>query len=192
MSFSRTVRNRNPVKFIAAIPGLVAAGPGRHAKSAWLTRVPGGAAGRRVILAALAAIVLLLTLAPITPSSRASASPGAPKRLAALRWAERQAGKRYCWGGAGPTCFDCSGVVMRAYAQAGIRLPRTTYLILASKRLHRIPARQRRRGDLAFYGSGHVELVTAQGTFGATTPGSRVGWHRPSPYWHPTMYFRVG
>jgi cell wall-associated NlpC family hydrolase len=191
LSFSRTVRNRNPVKFILAIAGLVAAGPGRHAKSAWLTRVPGGPAGRRVIVAALAAIVLVLALAPLTASSRASAS-GTPKRLTALRWAERQAGKRYCWGGAGPSCFDCSGVVMKAYTHAGIRLPRTTYQILASKRLHRISARQRRRGDLAFYGSGHVELVTVHGTFGATTPGSRVGWHRPSAGWRPTMYFRVG
>jgi cell wall-associated NlpC family hydrolase len=106
-------------------------------------------------------------------------------------WAERQAGKWYCYGGTGPGCFDCSGLVMEAYAHAGIALPRTTYGMLASPKLIRIPASARRRGDLAFYGSGHVELVTARGTFGAAAPGTRVYWHYPSVWWHPTMYFRV-
>jgi hypothetical protein len=64
--------------------------------------------------------------------------------------------------------------------------------MLASPHLHRVKAKNRRRGDLAFYGSGHVELVTRHGTFGAQGAGTRVGWHRPSAWWHPTMYFRVG
>jgi cell wall-associated NlpC family hydrolase len=80
---------------------------------------------------------------------------------------------------------------MSAYRHAGISIPRTTYGMLASSKLRRIPASQRRRGDLAFYGSGHVELVTRSGTFGAASPGTRVGWHHPSAWWHPTMYFRV-
>jgi hypothetical protein len=74
----------------------------------------------------------------------------------------------------------------------GRKHPPDTYEILASRKLRRIPARQRRSGDLAFYGSGHVELVTSRGTFGALEPGTRIGWHHPSAWWHPTMYFRVG
>ncbi len=142
----------------------------------------------RGILVALSALLIVGVLAPLTPSP-ASAST-ASQRLTALRWAERQAGKWYCFGGTGG-CFDCSGLVMAAYRHAGISIPRTTYGMLASPKLRRIAASQRQRGDLAFYGSGHVELVTAHGTFGALAPGTRIGWHRPSAWWHPTMYFRV-
>ncbi len=143
----------------------------------------------RVTLAALSALLIAGVLAPLAPSP-ASASTRS-QRLTALRWAERQAGKWYCFGGTGG-CFDCSGLVMSAYRHAGISIPRTTYGMLASAKLHRIAASQRQRGDLAFYGSGHVELVTAHGTFGAAAPGTQVGWHHPSGWWHPTMYFRVG
>ena len=143
----------------------------------------------RGTLAVLSALLIAGVLAPLTPSP-ASASTRS-QRLTALRWAERQAGKWYCFGGTGG-CFDCSGLVMSAYRHAGISIPRTTYGMLASSKLRQIPASQRRRGDLAFYGSGHVELVTAGGTFGAAAPGTQVGWHHPSGWWHPTMYFRVG
>ena len=144
---------------------------------------------KRRILATLAAAVLVVSLAAVV-SSRAGAST-TPKRLVALEWAEHQAGKWYCWGGTGPSCFDCSGLVMAAYQRAGIALPRTTYEMLSSPLLRRIPASQRRRGDMAFYGSGHVELVTIHGTFGALDTGTRIGWHHPNQWWHPTMYFRV-
>jgi cell wall-associated NlpC family hydrolase len=142
----------------------------------------------RGTLAALSALLIAGVLAPLAPSPASAAAT--PKRLIALRWAERQAGAWYCFGGTGG-CFDCSGLVMEAYRHAGISIPRTTYGMLASPKLHRIAASQRRRGDLAFYGGGHVELVTARGTFGAASPGTRVGWHHPSVWWHPTMYFRV-
>jgi hypothetical protein len=33
--------------------------------------------------------------------------------------------------------------------------------------------------------------VTSTGTFGAAAPGTQVGWHIPSLWWSPTMYFRV-
>jgi len=144
----------------------------------------------RAILAALAAVLITLVLAPVAGASPASAS-AVPRRLIALGWAEHQAMKWYCYGGTGPSCYDCSGLVMEAYAHAGIALPRTTYGMLASPKLIRIPASARMRGDLAFYGSGHVELVTRGGTFGAAAPGTRIYWHYPSIWWHPTMYFRV-
>ena len=142
---------------------------------------------RPLITALLAGALIALAVVPLASAPASASSP--PHRLTALRWAERQAGKSYCFGGTGPSCFDCSGLVKKAYAHAGVWLPRTTYQMLASWRLHRIPASQRRRGDLAFYGSGHVEMVTLHGTFGAA--GTRVGWHHTSAGWHPTMYFRV-
>ena len=189
----RKLRNRKPSQWNPETAGPAAA---LAVPSGITTTSPAGPLARRsvralvrVTLAALSALLIAGVLAPLAPSA-ASASTRS-QRLTALRWAESQAGKWYCFGGTGG-CFDCSGLVMSAYRHAGISIPRTTYGMLASPRLHRIAASQRQRGDLAFYGSGHVELVTARGTFGAAAPGTRVGWHHPSAWWHPTMYFRVG
>jgi cell wall-associated NlpC family hydrolase len=192
--FVRNLRNRQPSQFnpdtagpaaALAVPSgttvMSPAGPlARHTRSARALLVRGA-------LAALSALLVAGVLVPLAPSP---ASAATKPRLVALRWAEHQAGKWYCFGGTGG-CFDCSGLVMEAYARAGISIPRTTYGMLASSRLRQIPASKRKRGDLAFYGSGHVELVTARGTFGAAAPGTQVGWHHPSAWWHPTMYFRV-
>ena len=44
----------------------------------------------------------------------------------ALRAALTQTGKPYLWGAAGPDSFDCSGLIVWAYAQEGISLPHYT------------------------------------------------------------------
>jgi peptidoglycan DL-endopeptidase CwlO len=44
----------------------------------------------------------------------------------ALRWALTRRGDPYVWGAAGPGQFDCSGLVLWAYAQVGISLPHYT------------------------------------------------------------------
>ena len=44
----------------------------------------------------------------------------------ALRAALTQRGKPYVWGAAGPDSYDCSGLVMWAFAQEGIELPHYT------------------------------------------------------------------
>ena len=113
-------------------------------------------------------------------------------RLLAWNYAWAQRNKPYIWGGTGPFGFDCSGLVTMAYRAAGIPLPRTTYEMLGSWRLVPIPRSQARLGDLAFFGTGHVELYVRQGwTYGAQHSGSLIGFHLMNAYWHPTMYFRV-
>jgi cell wall-associated NlpC family hydrolase len=115
------------------------------------------------------------------------------RRLGAFYWARHQAGKPYEWGGTGPSGYDCSGLVWAAYRHEGIKLPRTTYQMLASSILVWIPASKVRPGDLAFYGSGHVEMVDRRprSTFGALEPGTVVWWHQVNQWWHPTAYYRV-
>jgi peptidoglycan DL-endopeptidase CwlO len=109
--------------------------------------------------------------------------------------AETRAGDWYLYGGAGPSVFDCSGLVYWASHQLGVNMPRTTYGMLSqgvsSGLLYRVYNPQ--RGDLAFYGTGHVEFVTAwyHTTFGAQDTGTRVGWHTWNAYWYPTMYYRI-
>src|SRR5204862_8279619 len=56
---------------------------------------------------------------------RAAASEDGRSALA-VAFASEQIGKRYCWGGTGPSCFDCSGLVPAARRAAGLRLPRTS------------------------------------------------------------------
>jgi peptidoglycan DL-endopeptidase CwlO len=69
----------------------------------------------------------------------------------AVRWALQQVGKPYRWGASGPGAFDCSGLTMRAYATAGMRLPRTSRAQFQSGR--RLGALgQMRPGDLLFFG----------------------------------------
>lgn len=113
------------------------------------------------------------------------------RRMRAYRWAASQRGKPYCWGGTGG-CFDCSGLVMAAYQHVGLNIGRDTSDMLASSRLIRVGRRHAKKGDLAFYGTGHVELVAGRRlTLGALHQGTVIGWHRRSVWWHPTMYFRI-
>jgi peptidoglycan DL-endopeptidase CwlO len=146
--------------------------------------------------AAAAALVTVWTPSASAATSRSHHLTAAQRRAeirnSALAWAYRQHGKGYCYGGDGPSCYDCSGLVMAAYQHAGVSLPHSTYGMLDSGKLREIPERDARPGDLAFYGDGHVELVSRSGTFGALDYGSLVGWHFPSEWWHPTMYFEVG
>ncbi|ETK35423.1 C40 family peptidase [Microbispora sp. ATCC PTA-5024] len=51
---------------------------------------------------------------------------GDGKAAEAARWALSQQMRPYVWGAAGPTSFDCSGLVMAAYQQVGISLPHYT------------------------------------------------------------------
>src|SRR5262249_58388986 len=105
---------------------------------------------------------------PPPPIPSAAMTAARRMRLAVWYYALRQRGKPYLWGGTGPVGFDCSGLVYAAYLSRGIRLPRTTYEMLGSWRLIPIRQSQAKRGDLAFFGPGHVELYGwGNRTFGA-------------------------
>jgi peptidoglycan DL-endopeptidase CwlO len=53
--------------------------------------------------------------------------PGRGVGVAALRAALTRQGAPYIWGAEGPDSFDCSGLVMWAYRQAGVILPRSSW-----------------------------------------------------------------
>ena len=113
-------------------------------------------------------------------------------RLNAWHFAMLQRHKPYIWGGTGPAGFDCSGLVYASYRSRGLTLPRTTFGMLDSWHLVRIRKSQARRGDLAFFGTGHVELYDhGNWTYGAAHTGTTIGFHRMNAFWHPTMYFEV-
>jgi cell wall-associated NlpC family hydrolase len=149
---------------------------------------------RAVVLGAMALCLIAL---PARAASAATAQPARASVIAldnaALNWAETQAGKPYSYGAAGPWAYDCSGLVMAAFAHVGISLPHSTYAMLGSWHLVQVPLSQVRRGDLLFYGSGHVEFATdwQDTSFGAHDWGAPVGWIRWGPWWYPTMAFEV-
>jgi cell wall-associated NlpC family hydrolase len=134
--------------------------------------------------------------APAVPAVHAvlaSSSETLGQRM--LDQAETRTGDWYAWGGTGPSVFDCSGLVYWAAERIGLgsSFPRDTYDLEHSSRLEYIPLSQARRGDLMFYGTGHVEFDTIwyHTTFGAQTWGTRVGWHKWSAWWHPTFAMRI-
>jgi hypothetical protein len=145
---------------------------------------------RKPLVMAFAMLALLSFTVP--PAHAATYSNRKPLRVIAYDYAVGQAGKWYCWGGTGPSCYDCSGLVYEAYLHVDINIGRTTYDMLDSGRLVRISESQAKRGDLAFYGSGHVELVDhGDITFGAHNVGQRIGWITWNAYWYPTAFYRV-
>jgi cell wall-associated NlpC family hydrolase len=81
----------------------------------------------------------------------------------ALRWALTRRGDPYVWGGAGPNDFDCSGLVMWAYAKVGISLPHFTG-DQWQMGVH-VGRNQLEPGDLVFFypDIGHVGLYIGNG-----------------------------
>ena len=149
-----------------------------HPAKGVLTRLAVAAA----LIAALGALML-----PGTARAAVAGDRGA----GILAAAETRAGAPYAWAAAGPWAFDCSGLVTWAAAQDGISLPHSTYAMLASG--HLVQTGSPVAGDLAFFGSGHVEIL-ARGhdvTFGALNQGAPVGFHTWSAWWHPTAFFKV-
>jgi peptidoglycan DL-endopeptidase CwlO len=83
---------------------------------------------------------------------------------AAIAYARAQLGKPYCYAGAGPACFDCSGLTMRAWGAAGVSMPH--YSGAQYSRFPKVPLGAMQPGDLVFWGPGgsdHVALYIGGG-----------------------------
>ncbi|MGP3982980.1 C40 family peptidase [Streptomyces sp. KR80] len=91
--------------------------------------------------------------------------------VTALRVAAAKRGAPYVHGAEGPHRFDCSGLTQYAFRHAGKKLPRTAAAQYI--RTRRVPASQRRPGDLVFFVSGrgayHVGIYAGKGRL----------WHSP-------------
>ena len=75
-----------------------------------------------------------------------------------------QLGKPYVWAAAGPDSFDCSGLVVYAFAAVGKSLPHSTYALYGMG----VPVSrdQLQPGDLVFFdGLGHVGIYIGGGQF---------------------------
>jgi cell wall-associated NlpC family hydrolase len=112
------------------------------------------------------------------PAAAPAAAPAASPAAIAVQVALEQVGKPYQWAGAGPNSFDCSGLVMYAWAHAGVSLPH--YSVAQYEDTTRISRSQLEPGDLVFYDSdgtdpGHVTMYIGNGLIvTADSPGTVI------------------
>lgn len=101
-----------------------------------------------------------------------NAGSGAAKK--AIAFAMNQLGDPYVYGGTGPNGWDCSGLVMKAYAAAGVSLPRVVGPQMSAGR--RISASELAPGDLVAYPSmAHIGIYLGGGkVVHAPRPGKSV------------------
>lgn len=92
----------------------------------------------------------------------------------AIAFALAQIGEPYVYGGTGPASWDCSGLVMKAWAAAGVSIPRVVGPQMAATR--RVPMSALQPGDLVAYGNmQHIGMYLGNGrVVHAPRPGKSV------------------
>ena len=143
-----------------------------------------------LVAAVIAAALVVTGQTVLAPPARAaainvSAASEHRIRLAVNRYAEIQVAQRepYCYGGTGPDCFDCSGLVVAAYRYAGVRRPARTSTQMRSWTTG-TSLRYARTGDLLIY-SGHVELFYRKNGSGPAMAVSATHTGGPPVNFHP-------
>lgn len=127
-------------------------------------------------------------------SSAGGGFTGSGRAAKAVQYALAQVGDRYVAAAAGPNSFDCSGLTMTAWRQAGISLPhysRSQYSVT-----RRVPLSQAQPGDLVFYfGSGthHVGLYIGNGKMvHAANPRTGVVVSNILGPWYSSRFSGIG
>ncbi len=93
----------------------------------------------------------------------------------ALKYALQQIGDIYVWAAAGPTRWDCSGLTMRSFQQAGVSLPHSSRIQINYGKS--VSYKSLKPGDLLFFGRpiSHVSIYTGGGKMvQAPRPGKKV------------------
>ena len=100
--------------------------------------------------------------APQAPVNQVAQAAAGPDRSAVVRAAMTRIGMPYVYGAAGPSSFDCSGLVTWAMNQAGVSVPRSSYALMSAG----TPVSQAnlRPGDVVITnGGGHAALYVGNG-----------------------------
>jgi len=121
------------------------------------------------------------TAAGVSGVSGGSAGAGRSQIITLLNGALSRQGMPYVWGAAGPTSFDCSGLVQWSFAQAGVTMPRVA--ADQARTGPAVPVSQLQPGDLLFYHTdptdpgyiSHVAIYLGDGKMiQAPEPGENV------------------
>ena len=146
----------------------------------------------------IVALLLPLVLAACASASAPKQDLSSPYDRAATS-AEKMVGKPYRYGGASPSGFDCSGLVLFSYQQAGVTLPHNT--LQQRRASQRVKMAELKRGDLLFFDQegkkhSHVGIYLGERRFvHAPSSGKHVRSDTlDNPYWkkHLSEARRVG
>jgi cell wall-associated NlpC family hydrolase len=103
--------------------------------------------------------------APVADGGSVSANVPPAKYGGVVGIAMQYLGVPYVWGGASPSGFDCSGLVMYVYAQVGVSLPHNAAMQYNSVGVF-VSRDQLQPGDLVFFdGLGHMGMYIGGGQF---------------------------
>jgi cell wall-associated NlpC family hydrolase len=99
----------------------------------------------------------------VTRTPATTSVPASGGAAAAVQFAMAQVGEAYVYGAAGPDAWDCSGLTMMAWAQAGVSLPHSSSAQYSSG--PHIAESDLQPGDLVFYYSpiSHVGMYIGNG-----------------------------
>ena len=127
-------------------------------------------------------------------SSAGGGFTGSGRAAKAVQYALSQVGDRYVAAASGPSAFDCSGLTMTAWRQAGVSLPhysRSQYSVT-----RRIPLSQAQPGDLVFYfgnGARHVGMYIGNGKMvHAANPRTGVVVSNILGPWYSSRFSGIG
>jgi cell wall-associated NlpC family hydrolase len=113
-----------------------------------------------IVMASMGLLVGCASAQSETREGAARVPIAAERARAVVAFADAQVGKSYCWGGVGPSCFDCSGLVRGAWRSVGVELPHSSSAIASE--LAEVPRDEARPGDVLWW-PGHVAIYAGDG-----------------------------
>lgn len=139
------------------------------------------------------ALAMGMVMAVAAPSQLANAASIVTfANSAVINYAHNQLGKPYCYGGNGPSCFDAAGLTQKAWAAAGVSLPRT----IASQygATHRVSRSDLSPGDVVFFNNlGHVGIYVGSGFFiHALSSAGSIKTSTMSSGYYSSVYYGAG
>ncbi len=140
-----------------------------------------------------------VTPPPVAPPVVAPPPPVTPPATqggaaAAVAFARAQLGEPYVWGAAGPSSWDCSGLMMGAWQAGGVSLPH--YSVAQYDATTPISVGQLQPGDLVFWGTTsspssihHVAMYLGDGLIIHAPRTGRPVAIESMYYWIPPNFF---
>jgi cell wall-associated NlpC family hydrolase len=132
----------------------------------------------------LRALGVMSSVARTRAATDAPSSETATKAVAAVK---SHIGASYASGATGPDSFDCSGLTMTSYGEAGVKLPRTSFDQYGEGTA--VAHDDIQPGDLVFFdsagsGASHVAIAVSDDTVVSATSSGGVMEHPiDDSYW---------
>jgi cell wall-associated NlpC family hydrolase len=131
---------------------------------------------RAAVVASMVATIVASGISTATTAAASTTTLGSK----ALTVAKQQLGKPYLWGAAGPSKYDCSGLMIYSFKKVGKSIPRVAQD--QYNKSTKISSSSRRLGDLIFFGTSkrnivHVGMYMGNGNMVDADSGSYYG-HR--------------